>query len=101
VVAAGSAAGGTDTLALLADGPDKAFCRVTILTGSGPVAPPQLATVGVMPGQRASVDLTPYLNGQPATVLVEATTGKVAVENDLVLPPAYRETIETAGTPLG
>jgi hypothetical protein len=101
VVAAGSAAGGTDTLALVADGPDKASCKVTILTASGPVAPPQLASVAVRPGQRTSIDLTPYLNGQPATVLVEATTGKVAVENDLILPAAYRETIETAGTPLG
>ena len=68
---------------------------------AGPVAPAALAGVAVTPGQRASVDLTPYLSGAPATVLVEAITGKVAVENDLVLPAAYRETMETAGTPLG
>jgi hypothetical protein len=101
MVAAGSTAGGTDTLALIADGADRAVCKVTILTMAGPVAPAALAGVAVTPGQRASVDLTPYLNGAPATVLVEAITGKVAVENDLVLPAAYRETMETAGTPLG
>ena len=100
-VAAGSTAGGTDTLALVADGADRAVCKVTILAMAGPVAPAALAGVAVAPGQRASVDLTPYLNGAPATVLVEAITGKVAVENDLVLPAAYRETMETAGTPLG
>ena len=101
MVAAGSTAGGTDTLALIADGADRAVCKVTILTMAGPVAPAALAGVAVTPGQRASVELTPYLNGAPATVLVEAITGKVAVENDLVLPAAYRETMETAGTPLG
>jgi hypothetical protein len=101
MVAAGSTAGGTDTLALVADGAGRAVCRVTILTMAGPVAPAALAGVAVTPGQRSSVDLTPYLNGAPATVLVEAITGKVAVENDLALPAAYRETMETAGTPLG
>ncbi|MFN2592211.1 MAG: hypothetical protein ABR532_05195, partial [Candidatus Dormibacteria bacterium] len=100
MVAAGSTAGGTDTLALVADGPDRAVCKVTILTGAGPVAPAALAGVAVTPGQRASVNLTPYLGGMPAAVLVETITGKVAVENDLVLPPAYRETVETPGTPL-
>jgi len=101
IVAAGSSAGGTDTLALVADGRDKAICMVTILTGSGPVTPAPLAAAEVVPGQRVSIDLTPYLNGQPALVLGEATTGKVAVENDLVLPATYRETMESAGTPLG
>lgn len=101
VVAAGSTAGGTDTLALVADGPDKAVCKITILTGSGPVSPAPLAAAEVVPGQRGSIDLTPYLNGQPALVLVEATAGRVAVENDLALPAAYRETMESAGIPLG
>ena len=78
VVAAGSAAGGTDSLALVADGPDKAICKITVLSGSGPVSPAPLAAAEIVPGQRTSIDLTPYLNGQPALVLVEATTGKVA-----------------------
>jgi hypothetical protein len=101
IVAAGSSAGGTDTLALVADGRDKAICKVTILTGSGPVTPAPVAAAEVVPGQRASIDLTPYLNGQPALVLVEAETGRVAAENDLTLPAPYRETMESAGTPLG
>ena len=101
LVAAGSTAGGTDTLALIGEGPNKVTCKVTILSGTGPNVPGPLAGVEVTPGQRGSVDLTQYLNGQPAMVLVEATGGKVAVENDLALPATYRQTVETAGIPLG
>ena len=99
-VAAGSTAGGTDTLALVAAGPDAAVCRVTLLTVAGPSTPSQLASVQVTPGQRTSVDLTPYLNGQPATALVEATSGAVAVENDLALPGGYKETVQSVGIPV-
>lgn len=99
-VAAGSTAGGTDTLALVSAGPDAATCRVTLLTTAGPSTPSQLASVQVTPGQRTSIDLTPYLNGQPAMALVEATSGAVAVENDDALPGTYKETVQSVGIPL-
>lgn len=101
VVAAGSAAGGTDTLAVMGDGANKATYRVTLVTESAANVPGPLARVDVGAGQRGTVDLTPYLNGKPAMLLVEAVSGSLAVENDLALPAAYRQTLESAGIPLG
>ena len=100
LVPAGSAAGGSDTLAIVADGPDKATCRITLMGPGGPSAPAPLANVEVGAGKRGTVDLTPYLGGQPAMVMVEAVSGRIAVENDLGLPAAYRETMQMVGTPI-
>ena len=101
LVPAGSAAGGADTLAIVADGPGKATCRITLMGAGGPSTPGPLANLEVGAGKRGTVDLTPYLGGQPAMVLVEAVSGRIAVENDVALPAAYRETMQMVGTPLG
>lgn len=95
----GSAAGGTDTLGVVATGPAKASFGITLVTGTGSASPPALAGLVVDAGTRGSVDLTPYLGGQPALAVVHATSGSIAVENDDVLPPAYQETLESVGTP--
>lgn len=101
VVPAGSPAGGTDTLGVVATGLNRATFAVTLITGGGRTTPPALANLGVDPGSRGSFDLTPYLNGQPALALVTASTGSIAVENDDALPAAYRQTIESEGSPGG
>jgi hypothetical protein len=101
LVPAGSPAGGTDTLGVVATGLGPATFGVTLVTGTGSSAPPALATLTVGPGTRGSFDLTPYLGGQPALALVHASAGSIAVESDVALPPAYRETLEAIGTPSG
>jgi hypothetical protein len=100
IVPAGSSAGGTDTLGVVAAGRSNAEAKVTLIGAGGASTPPALASVTVTAGQRTSVDLTPYLAGRAAMVLVEAVSGQIAVENNCVLPPAYRETMMSEGTPL-
>ena len=85
---------------MVADGPDKATCRITLMGAGGPSTPGPLANLEVGAGKRGTVDLTPYLGGQPAMVMVEAVSGRIAVENDLGLPAAYRETMQMVGTPI-
>lgn len=97
---AGSSVGGTDTLAVIADGQDAAVFSVTLLTPTGTSAPPDLASLKVDPGTRFSLDLTPRLGGQPAVVVVSASSGRIAVENNLTLPASYREVMGTEGLPL-
>jgi hypothetical protein len=99
VVPTGSPAGGTDTLGVIASGLEKASFGVTLITAAGTSSPPALAALTVAPGTRGSFDLTPYLNGQPGVAIVRASRGSIAVENDVTLPPAYRQTVETVGVP--
>ncbi|MGH2719634.1 MAG: DUF5719 family protein [Actinomycetota bacterium] len=99
VVPAGSTAGGTDTLGVVANGLSPATIGVTVVTATGTATPSNLANVSITPGSRDSFDLTPYLNGGAGVAVVKASSGSVAVENDVALPPAYRETMETVGTP--
>lgn len=101
VVPAGSSASGTDTLGVVSTGSSAATFSVTVLAPSGPDSPAALAGLHVAAGDLASVDLTPYLNGQSAMAVVQATSGTIAVENDDALPANYQETMETAGIPLG
>ncbi|HLI56273.1 MAG TPA: DUF5719 family protein [Actinomycetota bacterium] len=101
VVPAGSTAGGTDTLGVVANGLSPATVGVTVVTGTGSASPSSLSNLSITPGSRGSFDLTPYLNGQPGLALVTASSGSIAVENDVALPSNYRETIETVGSPGG
>ncbi|HWD09689.1 MAG TPA: DUF5719 family protein [Actinomycetota bacterium] len=101
IVPVGSSAGGTDTLGVVANGLSPATVGVTVVTGTGSSSPSNLANLTVTPGSRASFDLTPYLNGSPGVAVVRASSGSIAIENDVALPSSYRETIETVGTPAG
>lgn len=97
---AGSSQGGTDTLGVIADSPDAAVFSITLITADGASAPPDLANLKVDPGTRFSLDLTPRLGGQPAMVVVAASAGRIAVENDLTLPASYRQIMATEGVAL-
>ena len=99
-VPAGSTAGGSDTLGVVAVGPDRATFAVTVFTASGASSPAELAGLSVDGGLRASYDLTPFLNGHPGLAVVLATSGSIAVENDNALPANYQETMESVGMPL-
>jgi hypothetical protein len=101
VVPVGSPVGGTDTLGVVAAGVARATYAVTLVSGTASVSPSALANLTVDPGTRASVDLTPYLGGQPGVAVVRASSGSIAVENDDALPAAYRETMESVGSPAG
>lgn len=99
VVPAGSTAGGVDTLGVVANGLSPATIGVTLVTATGTTSPSSLANLSITPGSRGSYDLTPFLNGGPGVAVIKATSGSVAVENDIALSPAYRETVEAVGTP--
>lgn len=101
LVSAGSPAGGTDTLGVVNTGSGRATFSVTIMGPSGPISPAALAGLEVGAGDRGSFDLTPYLHGQSAMAVVQATSGSIAVEDDDALPANYQETMESAGIPLG
>lgn len=98
-VAAGSPAGGTDTLGVVNTSSVTATFGVSIVTASATSSPPDLSALQVGGGLRGSFDLTSYLNGQPALLLVRATAGQIAVENDVQLPSSYRDTVESVGLP--
>jgi hypothetical protein len=100
VVHAGTPAGGTAELALVNSGRGDATAGVTLATPWGAVRPPELTRVPVPAGRRVSVDLTPLLRGQPATVLVDASSSDVAAEGRVFLGDPYLDFADTPGRPL-
>ncbi|HEU5002272.1 MAG TPA: DUF5719 family protein [Actinomycetota bacterium] len=100
-VPAGAPTGGTDILGVVNTSAVTATVGVSVVTASATSNPPDLASLQVAGGLRATFDLTPYLNGQPAVLLVRASSGQIAVENDVQLPSTYRNTIESVGLPGG
>lgn len=83
-VSAGSAVGGTETLALVNSGASEAVVSIVLLTDAGAVRPPETAAVGIAPGRRLTLDMSGHLAGKQATVLV-VSDGPIAVERRLTL----------------
>ncbi|HEY8200401.1 MAG TPA: DUF5719 family protein [Actinomycetota bacterium] len=100
IVHAGTPVGGTAELALVNSGRDDATAGVTLATPSGAVRPPELTRVPVPAGRRVSVDLTPFLKGQPATVLVDASSDGVAAEGRVFVGDPYLDFADTPARPL-
>ena len=100
VVHVGTPLGGTAELALVNSGRDDATASLTLATPWGATRPPGLARVSVPAGRRVSVDLTPFLRGQPATVLVDASSSDVAAEGRVFLGDPYLDFADTPARPL-
>jgi hypothetical protein len=99
IVHAGTPVGGTAELALVNSGRDDASAGVVLATPLGAVHPPQLARVSVPAGRRVSLDLTPFLKGQPATVLVDASSENVSAEGRVFLADPYLDFVDTPARP--
>jgi uncharacterized protein DUF5719 len=99
IVHAGTPVGGTAELALVNTGRDDATAGVVLATPLGPVQPPELVRVSVPAGRRVSLDLTPFLKGQPATALVDASSDDVAAEGRALLGDPYLDFADTPARP--
>lgn len=97
LVHAGTPVGGTAELALVNSGRDDATAGISLATPSGAVQPPGLTQVPVPAGRRLSVDLTPFLKGQPATVIVETTGDGVVAEGRVFVGEPYLDFADTPG----
>lgn len=93
----GSSQPGSDSLAIVNFARSRALVRVALFTDRDEQRPPELAAIGIDAGRRATVDLTPFLGGKPATALVEAVSGEVVVEHLLVLGPPFKDFASSPG----
>jgi hypothetical protein len=100
MVHVGTPVGGTAELALVNSGRDDAAVAITLATPTGAVQPPELARVPVPAGRRISLDLTPFLKGQPATVIAD-TTDSVVAEGRVFVGEPYSDFADTPGRPEG
>lgn len=100
VVSVGSAAGGSESLAVVNFGRSRAVVKVTLITGEGEVRPPELSAIGIEGNRLAMINLDAFLAGKAATAVIEALAGKVAVEHRLVLGDPYRDFAWSPAAPL-
>lgn len=100
VLSVGSPSGGKELLAVANFSNEKAVFRVSLMTADGEVRPPELATIAVDPGRRATIDLSPFLPAQVAAALVEAPTGGLVVERRVHLFDPFRDFADLQGQPL-
>lgn len=99
VVSAGSPVGGTSLLAIANDSTEASEVGVTLLTEKGEARPQQLQSVAVPAGRLVTVDLTPFLGGRPAVLLIEATVG-IAAERHLSLGDPFQDFADEVAQPL-
>lgn len=99
VLPAGSPAGGQDRLFLVNPESEQAVFSVKLIRDGGEVRPPELGSIALDGGRQMMIDLTPFLEGGPATAVVEAAAGVVVAENRLVLGDPYRDFADAQGTP--
>jgi len=92
--------GGTNTLAILNSGRKGARATVTLLTERAELRPKELSGISIAPDRRYSVDLTGFLEGAPATALVQALPGEVAVEGRLSVGAPHSDFSSTRGRPI-
>jgi hypothetical protein len=90
-MSAGSNFGGADRLAITNYGPQRTTVRIVIITDTARTAPPELSAIPIDPARRTTVDLTPFLGGAIAGVIIDSPSSSIAVENRLTLPDPYRD----------
>ncbi|MGH9197869.1 MAG: DUF5719 family protein, partial [Acidimicrobiia bacterium] len=95
----GSLAGGKQLLSVVNFGTRKTVLRITILA-EGETQPPELTSIAVEAGRRATIDLTPFLPPQGGAALVESTTPDVVVEGRIHFGDPYRDFADLIAQPL-
>jgi uncharacterized protein DUF5719 len=100
LVQTGTPIGGTAQLAIVNTGREDTQVAVSLMTPQGQVRPPELAAVPVGAGRRISLDLTPYLGGEPAAAVVEGSTDDVVAEGRMFLGDPYLDFADAPARPL-
>ena len=90
-VPVGSPVGGNSFLSIVNPGNSRTSVKVTLLGGLGPVSPDGLASVPVEAGRKVTIDLTPLLNGEFYTAVVESSLRPIAIESTLRLASPYSD----------
>jgi hypothetical protein len=91
--------GGTTFLDFVNRGAERAVASVTLVTDQAETKPPELSSLPLEPGRRATVDITPFVGGGPATALIESASDEIIVDRLIVIPPQRDFAIQT-GRPL-
>lgn len=81
VLSVGSPLGGSEVTSIVNFGAAPAVVRISLLFEDRRERPEELSGLGIEPGRKVTVDLTPFLGEEPATAVIEAVAGEVAVES--------------------
>lgn len=98
-VAVGSPAGGSASLSLVNTGQSPTRVSVTLLGEAGEIKPEELSSLTVDSGRKLVLDLSPHLDGKPATAVVQADAPVLAVESQTVVGGQYVDFSATPGQP--
>jgi hypothetical protein len=92
--------GGTQQLALVNTGRGEGQAAVALVTPQGLVRPPELAALTVGAGRQVTVDLGPWVGGEPALALVEASGDGITPEGRVLLGDPYLDFADAPARPL-
>jgi hypothetical protein len=95
----GTPSGGTQQLALVNTGRTDGQAAVALVTSGGVVRPPELSALAVGAGRQVTLDLSPWVGGDPALALVEGSEG-VTPEGRVFVGDPYLDFADAPARPL-
>jgi hypothetical protein len=96
----GTPSGGTQQLALVNTGTGDGRAAISLVTPKGPVRPPELSALAVGAGRQVTVDLSPWVGGEPALAVVEGSSDEIVPEGRIFLGDPYFDFADAPARPL-